>query len=192
MHHRKFAATATIALLTSLGGCIPLTGWADPPSDTAGGSSTVAEVVRVIDGDTLAVRPTESLPATNASGTEHSVRLLGIDAPEMNKRSEAPAECGAEAATARLAELVSGSPVTLVFDSRSDHVDRYGRSLAYVEVPGEPVVDVALQLAGDGYVGAWYPSGEPEPERFGAYVIAAQDAESSARGAHGSCDGLGR
>lgn len=150
-----------------------------------------ATVVRVVDGDTIAVQPTATLAATNDSGTEHVVRLLAIDAPEMNKMSDDPAECGAQASLDHLAGLLgSGVEVTVVYDSLADRTDRYGRSLAYVLLADG--TDAALSMVTAGYAAAWYPSGEPEPAGFPAYAAAQLAASTSNAGAHATCDSIGR
>lgn len=153
-----------------------------------------AQLIRVVDGDTIAVVPTDQLPATNDAGTEHVVRMLSIDAPEMNKMSSDPAECGAHEATDHLAVLLDGgSQLSLVFDARSDRSDRYGRSLAYVEVlGGAQVVDAGEAMVRDGFAEAWYPSSEPAPERFESYSTLQREAASSGVGSHASCDTIGR
>jgi len=195
MRSRITMAAAGIFLAVGFGGCSVLTELGSsqqlqPSANQPGPTS--AQVVRVIDGDTIAVAPTSELPATNSAGSEHVVRLLGIDAPEMNKSSGNSPDCGAQEATDRLGQLIAGASVTLTFDASSDHTDRYGRSLAYVETPGAPSVDIALQMVIDGYAGAWYPRSEPEPERFASYADALRAAEVSGVGAHGSCGVLGR
>lgn len=150
-----------------------------------------AQLIRVVDGDTIAVTPTEALPATNDAGTEHVVRLLSIDAPEMNKMSSDPAECGAQEATDHLAGLIGdGAQLTLTFDSRSDHTDRYGRSLAYVHtVNGD---DLASAMVRDGFAEAWYPNSEPAPERFDSYAALQFEAAAAGAGSYSLCDTIGR
>jgi micrococcal nuclease len=91
----------------------------DEPSMPVGvGSLTGVEavVVRVIDGDTIGVLPSEG---------EEPVRLIGIDANEQG-------ESLADEATTFLAGLVDGKTVLLVSD-QSDR-DRFGRLLRYVFV----------------------------------------------------------
>lgn len=154
------------------------------PTATTGSEATV---IRVIDGDTLAVEPTEELAATNEDGTEHVVRILGIDAPEMHYGdSEAP-ECGAQEATDRLGKLLpAGARVHLVHDGQADHVDRYGRSLAYVDL--DDATDAGTEMTAGGYATAWYPRGEPEPERFTTYRDAATEARDAGTGSWATCD----
>lgn len=169
------------------------------PTAPAEGESTPAnlpmsvetQVIRVIDGDTVAVVPVEDvLKATDDEGTEHVVRVLGIDAPEMNYTSGDP-ECGAQAATDHLETLLpEHMPVTIQYDQRSDRTDKYGRSLAYVTTRGG--TDVGLAQVTDGFAMPWYPSGEPEPERVPAYEAAAEQATDAGVGSHGQCETIGR
>jgi len=99
-------------------------------------STVAAAVVRVIDGDTLAVR---------IEGKEERVQLLGIDAPEVFQRVSRTdgdsvrtewvetADPAPREAQRQLSRLVTGRKVTLEFEQRQ--CDRYGRLLAYVWVP---------------------------------------------------------
>lgn len=87
-----------------------------------------AEVVRVLDGDTLELRSKEQ------------IRHLLIDAPEL-----AHEECYATQALARHRELVLGRTVELEYEQECE--DRYGRGLAFVVVDG---VDVSRTLIAEG------------------------------------------
>lgn len=184
------SAALAVALIGSLAGCdrfpASVASTHEPyPSDT---TTTSATFVRVIDGDTIAVRPAGDLPDTGYG--EHSVRLLGIDAPEMHKMSDQDPDCGAEAATEHLEALLAGATtVTLAFDAISDHTDRFGRSLAYVEVGGH---DLNLEQAAGGYAEAWYPRSEPAPTRYGSYRSAEEAAAQAGSGSWGVCGTLGR
>ncbi len=91
-------------------------------------------VTRVVDGDTLEL------------GNGETVRLVGIDAPEVG-------QCGSERAAARLSRMVLGRGVRL---GRSDEDrDRYGRLLRYVDVGAQ---DAGLRLIKDGLAIAGYDS----------------------------------
>lgn len=175
------------------------------PSDHRGGpggtapsvSGTVAtsvetRVLRVIDGDTIAVEAIEGvLPATSDTGHEHAVRLLGIDAPEMNVGKDAPPECGAPEAAGHLAELLpEDGSVVVTYDPASDRTDKYGRSLAYLA--GTDHGDVGLAQVASGYATPWYPAGEPEPIKTGQYRLADERAGSLRLGAHAGCEAVGR
>lgn len=163
--------------------------WAQPaPAGTT-------EVRRVVDGDTIVVEAVEGLPADNdcSGGTclGHTVRLLGIDSPERNSRSPQPPECGAEASTEHLESLAPpGTRVVLVQDARADWFDRYGRSLAYVELADG--TDLGGRQVADGYASAWFPDGEPEPERFGDYADHQAQAAQGGLGLHAECERTGR
>ena len=98
-----------------------------------------AEVVRVVDGDTIVV---------DIGGLEESVRLLGVDTPEsVDPRS--PVECfGEEASRHTRALLPPGTDVQLVRDVEAR--DRYSRLLAYVYRADDGAF-VNLQLVRDGF-----------------------------------------
>ncbi len=92
-----------------------------------------ALVSAVIDGDTLILD----------GGAR--VRLLGIDAPEMEREGR-PAEFLAHKAKAALAELTQGKRLRLEYDQlRYDH---YGRLLAYLFLPDNTMVNAELVRQG--------------------------------------------
>ena len=98
-----------------------------------------ARVIAVVDGDTIRVRL--------ADGARETVRLVGIDTPE-SRRPNTPVECGSKQAGAALNRLVARRDVTLVRDPTQDARDRYGRTLAYVDVG-------ALDAGGEMVRGGW-------------------------------------
>lgn len=154
--------------------------------------SVEATVARVVDGDTLALvaDPAAGLEETRPGSQEHTVRLLGIDAPEVAKTDGTPAQCGGDEAEAALAQLLpADTDVVLTYDTSADRTDRYGRSLGYVQVRD---TDAAMELARDGLVAAWHPSSEPVPDRYPIYAQHAQQAESDGTGSWGACESLGR
>jgi micrococcal nuclease len=95
-------------------------------------------VVDVVDGDTLDVR--------YANGSTDTVRLLGVDTPEVYSENdpaeyegipttEAGRDClraAGEDATAFVERRLAGATVELVLDQSADRRDRYDRLLAYV------------------------------------------------------------
>lgn len=135
-----------------------------------------ARVIAVVDGDTIKVRL--------ADGARETVRLVGIDTPE-SRRPNTPVECGAKQAGAALNRLVARRDVTLVRDPSQDARDRYGRTLAYV--------DVAERDAGEEMVrGGWatpYVYDDVAFERVGAYRGAERAAKRTRAGVHGACSG---
>ncbi len=101
-------------------------------------SAPAAEVIEVVDGDTLVVR---------SSGRTETIRLIGIDTPEVAHHGM-PAECFGPEATDRLRALLPpGSIVTLAVGVEPR--DAYDRLLAYVATPD--IADVASVLAREGF-----------------------------------------
>jgi endonuclease YncB( thermonuclease family) len=88
-----------------------------------------ADVVRIVDGDTIEVA---------VVGAVEKVRLIGIDTPERG-------EAGFEEASAATSNMVSGKTV-LLWQDVSDR-DRYDRLLAYVTV-GKVFVNYELVARG--------------------------------------------
>lgn len=132
-----------------------------------------AEVVRVVDGDTVVVR---------IAGSEERVRLLGIDTPEsVDPRS--PVDCfGPEASAATSALLPEGTQVTLVRDVEAR--DRYDRLLAYVYRADDDTF-VNLALAEQGYAAVLtYP---PNVAHAAELTAAAARAREAGRGLWGAC-----
>jgi micrococcal nuclease len=107
----------------------------ETPRSPNAGSGTRAEVLRVIDGDTIEV---------NLAGEVEDVRYIGVDTPETVKPG-APVECYGPQASAFNKKLVEGRDVVLRFDA--ERRDIYGRLLAYVYV-GKRFVNGALVRGG--------------------------------------------
>jgi micrococcal nuclease len=92
----------------------------DRAGSTPAGHAVSAQVVRVIDGDTIEV---------SIGGQDEDVRYIGVDTPETVK-PDTPVQCYGPQASAENHRLVDGRPVRLVFDR--ERRDVYGRLLAYV------------------------------------------------------------
>jgi micrococcal nuclease len=107
----------------------------DEPSRTTLGR---AQVLRVVDGDTIRVR---------LDGRTERVRYIGIDTPESVKPGTS-VQCFAKRASAANAALVAGRSVRLVADV--EERDRYGRLLAYVYREPDGAF-VNARLVRDGY-----------------------------------------
>ena len=115
-------------------------GWSLLTSSTESQPQVRAEpvgVIRAVDGDTLVVE---------RNGVEERVRLLGIDAPEVERNGN-PGEACADEATALMRKLTSQAKVEVVRDPSQPDQDRYGRTLAYVEAAGH---DVSAELLRSG------------------------------------------
>lgn len=183
----RASTRVSVALLAvlALSGC--LRGDPEPPPSKRPAGDTVEAlsdgpliVSRVADGDTITVR--------TAVGRKVKIRLLGIDAPEVQHGGQA-GTCGGDAARDHIRGLVAGRRVDVTLDRRSDHVDRYDRVLGYVDVDG---VDVAESMARAGYADAWYPRSEPRPDRYRLYRDLADTARDGKVGAWATCPELGR
>jgi micrococcal nuclease len=124
-------ATAIAALLIGRGG---------DSSTPARGSTLHAQVLRVVDGDTIQVR-------LDGGGVER-VRYIGIDTPESVKPGT-PVQCFAKKASHFNESLVQGRAVTLRLDA--EQRDRYGRLLAYVYTSSPTPTFVNRVLVARGY-----------------------------------------
>jgi len=81
--------------------------------------TTTAEVLRVVDGDTIDVR--------DAVRGRLRIRVLGIDAPETRKPGYTVGCWGPEA-TAFAESTLLGQRVAVIPDPTQDRTDRYGRT----------------------------------------------------------------
>jgi len=143
------------------------------PAAVAGrrhGPSYRTTVLSVADGDTINV--------AKPGGGEETVRMLGIDTPEVY----GGVECGGPRASAEMKKLAVGR-VTVTTDPTQDRRDRYGRLLAYINKGSEDLGQrmVAMGLASvyayDGYF-----------QRFNAYNRAENRATAVDRGSWAHCD----
>ena len=149
----------------------------DPEAGIPAGADQ-ATVVRVVDGDTVRVRVDGA--GTTLPAGEHRVRLLGIDAPEMNVDSGHP-ECGAVAATAFLTSLLDDARVWLQPD-REDR-DRFDRPLRYVWTRDGTFVNRAIIAAGHGQVVLF----EPNDHHWDLLRAVEAEAHAAQAGMWGSC-----
>ena len=154
------------------------------PTPTVAATQTSARVVSVIDGDTLKVR--------TSSGRYITVRLIGVDTPETRKPGRG-VECGGKQATAAMQKLVLGRrrgrtlgrPVTLTSDPTQDATDRFGRTLAYVNVVGGS--DVGRSMVTTGWATVYVF--EAPFARLAPFTSAQNAAKTAARGAWSACGG---
>ena len=127
---------------------LPVAPSAELPSAPPAGLPDDAEPAtldRVVDGDTIRVAvddPGQSIPTTASV----RVRLLNVDAPEL-ARDDRPVECGAEAATQLLEDLLEPGEVVWLAPDREDR-DVYDRPLRYAFTADG--VDVQAQLVTAG------------------------------------------
>ncbi len=115
-----------------------------PQRDFAKYHGQTFTVVHVVDGDTLDI----DVPDGNDSHTR--IRLLGVDTPETKNPRTGPMYFGKEAAEfAR--ELAMGKEVTVFLDTQDNTRGKYGRLLAYVQLPDDTFLNEQLLLEGFAY-----------------------------------------
>ena len=184
---RESVVLLAVVALVALAGCASLgvdeTGGTaadlatEPPAGTVGpGVGTPATVTDVVDGDTIDVR--------FADGSTDTIRLLGVDSPEVRggaspeefegvPDTEAGAAClgaAGDRASAFAKERLADAEVRVVVDPVADRRGGFDRLLAYVHVDG---VDFnrALLTSGNARV---YDSAFSRSERYYATESAAQ------------------
>jgi len=123
------------------------------------------KVSRVTDGDTLTVRDGRA---------EKTIRLVGIDAPEVSHKKRKPSQPFAQAATKHIAGMVLNKNVEI----KEYGQDRYGRVLAVVFLDGK---NVNLEMVKAGYAEVY--RGTPAPGFDSApYWKAEEEAKAAKKG----------
>lgn len=131
-------------------------------------------VTHVNDGDTIIVR--------QADGREETVRLLGVDTPEV-KDPRKPIQCFGAAASAHTKAVIAiGSGVRLAPDPQDTDRDKYGRLLRYVYLPDGTLYNA--QLIKDGYGFAYTVFPLTKLDEFRALEV---EARTNNRGLWGGC-----
>jgi endonuclease YncB( thermonuclease family) len=126
----------------------------------------------VTDGDTIKVR---------FKGRTRSVRLIGIDTPEVY----GGVECGGKQASRSMKRMLDpGDRVKLVRDRTQDRKDRYGRLLRYVKRKGR---DVGKRQIRKGWAKVYVY--ERPFKRLRSYRKARRKAQRADRGVWGKCGG---
>jgi endonuclease YncB( thermonuclease family) len=120
---------------------------------------------RVVDGDTI---------HAIENGREITLRLVGIDAPELSHGKNQPGQPFSQIATRYLAELVLNKAI----DFKNFGTDRYGRSLAVVYVGG---FDVNLELLRAGLAEV-YRGTSTTGRQMAHYWAAEKEAREAGRG----------
>jgi micrococcal nuclease len=142
-------------------------------SATAQAVDTTADVLRVVDGDTIDIRD-------DVRGRLR-VRVLGIDTPETKKPGYAVACWGPEATEFAKSALM-GQRVALQPDPTQDRTDRYGRTLAYlVRADGW---DYSVEAVRAGTAKSYVYGGIPV-SRHDAIAAAQSEAMATQRGLWG-------
>lgn len=115
-----------------------------PPINQSSDSAVLGEVEgwfaidRVVDGDTVRVL---------VDGKSQTVRLIGIDTPEVVDPRK-PVQCFGQEASEAAKRLLSGQKVRLVVDETQGLVDRYQRWLRYIYLTDGRMVNLVLLQEG--------------------------------------------
>ncbi|WP_309649907.1 thermonuclease family protein [Nocardioides sp.] len=130
-----------------------------------------AKIVRVIDGDTYEVKL--------IGGPKRTVRVLGIDTPEVFGGKE----CGGPAASKAAKKMLPvGTRVLLISDNTQDLKDRYGRILRYV-IKGK--IDVGRNQLNQGHAKVFVF--DKPFKRVDSYRAAQRKAKQADKGIWGNC-----
>ncbi len=144
------------------------------------GTRVQAEVVRVVDGDTLRVK---------ANDTEESLRILALDTEESHAGSSKPVTPWGHAAKAEAQRLVSpGDIVTLEFPGNEDietcwkkYRGNFGRPLVFIYLANE--IDYQEHMIRTGYSPYFTKYGYAAfIENHQRYITAERDAQQAFRG----------
>jgi len=132
-----------------------------------------AQVVAVLDGDTVIVRMPQ--------GGEERVRLIGVDTPEISHDGK-PRQCYSLRATSFVRRTALQRHVELT--PGREHRDRYRRLLAYVRVAGA-TADLEEQLLRGGFARTLEIA--PNIDRAIRYRAVEQAAQTAGRGLWSAC-----
>ena len=112
------------------------------PTATDANSTSVSTVDRVIDGDTIVLTD------------GNSVRLIGVDTPELHHPSR-PIEYFAIDAKTFVDQMVKGREIKIVLGK--ERRDKYNRLLAYVYLPDNTFLNAEIIKQGYGFVDTRLP-----------------------------------
>lgn len=133
---RNLPVAGLVACLAiSLAGCASSTADVDTAPGTLHGPYPVT---RSVDGDTIRVM---------RGGDEIVIRLIGLDTPET-VAPDRPVECFGPEASARTESLVDGGEVWLEYDEVTGLTDKYDRTLAYVWLTPDTLLNEQLVREG--------------------------------------------
>jgi micrococcal nuclease len=176
--NRHDAALVLVCTLAVSAGCLGVGGGTDAAATATPESGTTVRVTDVVDGDTVDVRFPD--------GREDTVRLLGVDTPEVHAEND-PAEFEGvpdteagrsclrrhgERASTFAADRLADRRVQLRFDATEGRRGGYDRLLAYVVVDGQSI-NAALLERGHARL---YDSSFRERDRYAALEREAREA----------------
>ncbi|MBN1916067.1 thermonuclease family protein [Candidatus Dojkabacteria bacterium] len=137
------------------------------------------QILSVIDGDTVHL---------NYSGSDITVRLVGIDSPEKNDPAK-PVECYSEEASSELSRLLLGKNVYIEEDSKQGKEDRYGRTLLYLWVKDNNGTEIFVNeyMVREGFARAYTKIDSDYLEEFQTIETEAKSKEKGMWGSACKC-----
>lgn len=138
---------------------------------------TLYQVLKVVDGDTVAVQ---------IDGKQEVLRLIGINTPETVDPRK-PVQCFGTEASAKAKEILTGKQVSLEADDSQSDRDKYGRLLRYIYL--EDGTNFNKLMIDEGYA---YEYTYGTPYKYQAdFKDAQQKAKESKKGlwAEDTCNG---
>jgi len=166
--HKKNKSTIviliTVAVITLLFFCFRYFFRPKPPEEKIREKS---QVVFVYDGDTIQL------------ADKRKVRLIGLDAPEINYNSK-QSDCFADEAKNTIIQLLNGQIVEMEKDK--EDTDKYGRFLRYIYLDNVFINDFLLR---QGY--AHVMTIPPDTKYSQEFQEAEKEAKDGKRGLWGKC-----
>jgi micrococcal nuclease len=134
-------------------------------------------VIKIVDGDTIAV---------NLNGKSETLRLIGIDTPEIVDPRKV-VECFGKEASNKAKEILTGKKVRLETDPISGERDKYDRLLRYVFL--ENGISFNKLMISEGFAYEYTYNGIPYKYQA-EFKQAQKEAESAKRGlwAYNACN----
>ncbi|MEO3931357.1 thermonuclease family protein [Micrococcaceae bacterium Sec7.4] len=124
-----------------------------------------AQLVSVIDADTIEVLPVSEKNGQPTGEPSLKVRMLGVTAPDASA-------CGGPEALANFKSLFRpNEPVAVTYEpALTNTTDKDGNTLAYVVTGTGVTSDVGSRMVQDGFATAVYPEGQTVPKDFSQYL----------------------
>jgi micrococcal nuclease len=133
-----------------------------------------AKVSRVVDGDTIKVLIQDK---------EETVRLIGIDSPEVLDERKT-IQCFGKEASNKAKEILNDKIILLASDSTQGNRDEYGRLLRYVFL--QDGINFNKLMISEGYAREYTFKNNPYKYQS-QFIQAEKEAKEENRGLWGSC-----
>lgn len=133
------------------------------------------KVIKVVDGDTIMVE---------IDGREETVRLIGVDSPEIVDISK-PVQCFAKESSDFARNILTGKNIYLEPDSSQDNRDKFNRLLRYVFLKDN--TNFNLLLIKEGYGREYTYKGRIYKYR-GGFTAAEKEAKTNQLGLWSACN----